>query len=496
MPLKLMTSDAFKAAAKGGARPDGAVFRLTTNPSEVVAGTDRTRRFVFSDPSIDLAGDSINQSGWETDSFNSNPVALFSHASWDPPIGRASNVGVKGDRLLGDIEFAAADVYPFAETIYRLINGGFLRGVSVGFIPLEYEFVNEKDRPFGINYTRQTLLEISICAIPCNPNALIEARSKGIDTQPMSDWASRWLDRGGQILIPRNVLEDVFKAAKTPHAVRRKYLAKDADWKVGAARDLPLDQSDGWDGAAAEASIFTHAGGENFNPEVAKKGFLVYDAAAPKLRGSYKEPFAHVVDGTLKAVKGGIKAAASRLPQANISETARSEARGVIDHYEKAFGMGDESGKSRRRAAGEAGDGGGSNLVGTDGDGDGPGNGVLPRGNCGRSKDEACGMKDESECAIHADPPQQEPDGKSAKAGRRLSAATKALLEAAMKHHQDGADSHAKAMDCIKAVLDGNEKPDDHVDPDGDGDDGEEKRRAKRQAKAKELRKELGLAAD
>ena len=110
-----------------------------------------------------------------------------------------------------------------------------------------------------------------------------------------------------------------------------------ADWKVGASRDLPLETSGAWDGGAA-AERMLHDAGFNSNkpdPEKAKLGFLVYDAAAPKFKGSYKLPFADIFGGELRAVKSGIDAAASRLPDTDIPESVRQDARGVLDAYEK-----------------------------------------------------------------------------------------------------------------------------------------------------------------
>jgi hypothetical protein len=64
---------------------------------------------VFSDATVDHAGDSIDPKGWDLGVFKRNPVALFSHMSWEPPIGRASNVAVEDGKLVGDIEFADAE---------------------------------------------------------------------------------------------------------------------------------------------------------------------------------------------------------------------------------------------------------------------------------------------------------------------------------------------------------------------------------------------------
>jgi HK97 family phage prohead protease len=120
-------------------------------------------------------GDTVNPAGWRLDAFRANPQALWSHKSDEPPIGRACNVAVEGDRLMGDIEFASADVYPFADQIFRLVKAGFLNTVSVGFMPIEYEFSDQAGR--GIDFLEQELLEISVCPVPANANALVEVRS-------------------------------------------------------------------------------------------------------------------------------------------------------------------------------------------------------------------------------------------------------------------------------------------------------------------------------
>ena len=177
--------------------------------------------------------------------------------------------------------------------------------------------------------------------VPCKGNALVQARGLGIDTGPLEEWAERIMDADGRVPVPRPFLEETFRAAKTPRAVRQKYLSPDSkdnssDWHVGAARDLPIDDSGAWDGPAAAARIFTDAGFDGDSPDAAKarRGFLLYDAANPALKGSYKLPFADVEGGALKAMASGIRAAASRLTQTDAPADALSDARNVIDAYE------------------------------------------------------------------------------------------------------------------------------------------------------------------
>ncbi|HEY1292954.1 MAG TPA: hypothetical protein VGJ60_07745 [Chloroflexota bacterium] len=115
-------------------------------------------------------------------------------------------------------------------------------------------------------------------------------------------------------------------------------------FKCGAARDLPLNTSKAWDGGAAAKSIFEANSDSDGNPTSgARRGFLAYDADAPDQRGSYKLPFAMVLNGRLTALASGLRAAASRLPQTDgLSTETRNAARSVIDGYMKKMHSGDE----------------------------------------------------------------------------------------------------------------------------------------------------------
>lgn len=46
----------------------------------------------------------------------------------------------------------------------------------------------------GVNFLKQALLEHSVCPVPAHPDALVAARSKGIDVAPIKSWAERTLD--------------------------------------------------------------------------------------------------------------------------------------------------------------------------------------------------------------------------------------------------------------------------------------------------------------
>ncbi|RMD64633.1 hypothetical protein D6833_04175 [Candidatus Parcubacteria bacterium] len=119
-----------------------------------------------------------------------------------------------------------------------------------------------------------------------------------------------------------------------------------ANWKVGAKRDLPIASTErAWDGSAARGRIFAWAGwDDNPQPSKARRAFLAYDAEEPELKGSYKLPFADVVDGVLKAIPSGLRAAASRLPQTDIPSDVKERARSVLDGYFKRMEENEQQG--------------------------------------------------------------------------------------------------------------------------------------------------------
>lgn len=137
-----------------------------------LAGADaktRTVRYVLSTSAADRVNDTIDPAGWQLDNYKKNPVLLYGHDRYTPPIGRALEIGVVGTQLEGTFEFASPDVHPFADTIYKLVTNGFLPGGSVGFMPITYMW---NEQTGGIDFKTQELLEFSVVTVPCNPEAL------------------------------------------------------------------------------------------------------------------------------------------------------------------------------------------------------------------------------------------------------------------------------------------------------------------------------------
>jgi HK97 family phage prohead protease len=237
MPTTTLLSVAqFRQIAREGGRPDCGVVRAGL----AVGGDDARRaiRYCYSDGTIDRYGDTIAAEGWELEAYLANPVALWAHDSCAPPIGKGANLAIESQRLMGDIEFAPVEVYDFADTVYRLCLGGYVKAVSVGFMPLEWSFVSEKDRPYGIDFKRQELLEISACPVPANPNALQEAKSAGISLEPLRQWAERVLDGEGLAALP---LAEIDALRRQAEGSKRHYSLASAGAVSRAGRVLSAE---------------------------------------------------------------------------------------------------------------------------------------------------------------------------------------------------------------------------------------------------------------
>jgi len=128
---------------------------------------------------LDRIGDVIDQAGWKLQNYKkTNPVILWGHNQKEerPPIGKALKVwiqdrGEKAAKLMFKVQFDLQD--NFAKEIFRKINDGFINTVSVGFLPIEWEQMNEDDPFSGRKYIKQELLELSFVPVPANPEALV-----------------------------------------------------------------------------------------------------------------------------------------------------------------------------------------------------------------------------------------------------------------------------------------------------------------------------------
>jgi phage head maturation protease len=185
--------------------------------SEVKAlGGDDSRliEFVITSDRVDRDQDILNPDGWDFDDYLKNPVVLWCHDHYALPVGNAKSLTRQGNKWKSICEFVPKEINPFAYMTYQMYAKGFMHAVSVGFMPIAYTMA--ADRKYGVNYEKQGLLEYSTVPVPSNPDALVQARSKGIDIRPLYDWAEKVLDEKSGLDDEARHRTEVLRAVSAP----------------------------------------------------------------------------------------------------------------------------------------------------------------------------------------------------------------------------------------------------------------------------------------
>jgi len=147
--------------------------------------------FVFSSPGIDRDGDTVDQMGIDTTAFKLNPVVLWAHDYRSPPVAKVKATWLREGKLHGSIAFPPQGTYALSDTLHALVDAGFLNAVSIGFMPMETEPLEDGK---GLNYKKIELMELSLVPVPSCREALLAAAATGIDTSAVTDWARGVLD--------------------------------------------------------------------------------------------------------------------------------------------------------------------------------------------------------------------------------------------------------------------------------------------------------------
>lgn len=125
---------------------------------------------VGSTGTIDRQGESINPMGWILDNFKKNPVIQWAHDYSGLPVGKAIRVYIEDNALKFDIEFAKT---AFAKDVFQLFKDKILNAFSVGFLPKKWGTSGQD----AYDIMEQELLELSVVAVPANPEALALLKS-------------------------------------------------------------------------------------------------------------------------------------------------------------------------------------------------------------------------------------------------------------------------------------------------------------------------------
>lgn len=144
--------------------------------------------------SVDEVGDTIDPCAFDAVlATKYMPAMYFNHDSWELPIGRWDSLekDTKGLIISGQIDLSRKD----GQEIYNAIKFGSVKGLSVGMRLLKKD-IEETDNGRIIKNVK-SLLEVSICAMPCERNAQItNVKSLLSDVKTVRDFEDCLRDLG------------------------------------------------------------------------------------------------------------------------------------------------------------------------------------------------------------------------------------------------------------------------------------------------------------
>ncbi len=115
---------------------------------------------------LDRQNDRVIPGGADLSGFMRNPTLLWAHDYSQIPIGSVTALDVGPSGIRARWRWNEQD--ELGARVKRAWDGGFIRGASIGFQPLEFE----RNPEGGLDYTRWSLLEISLAPVPANAEAV------------------------------------------------------------------------------------------------------------------------------------------------------------------------------------------------------------------------------------------------------------------------------------------------------------------------------------
>lgn len=128
--------------------------------------------FVFNDETQKNSyGFRVKNSGGDFSRFDGNPVMLNSHINTpEMTLGNWQNRTLEGIQLKGDSNFDVA--IPAVNQVAGQVDRGFIKGCSMG-LGLSFDPASWQKGADGVmELIKWELMEVSICAVPSNSNAL------------------------------------------------------------------------------------------------------------------------------------------------------------------------------------------------------------------------------------------------------------------------------------------------------------------------------------
>jgi HK97 family phage prohead protease len=168
--------------------------QLNTLANIKASGSGKAKTFTaeITSDTIDSDSEVLIPDGMVTTRFDKNPVVFWNH-DYTQPIGTSGKAERTAKGWAATATLAKRpDDHPeaaewFPDTVHSLIKQNVIRGVSVGFEPIEGRNASKKDKAtFGAQvkyvFSKWKLLEFSVAPLQANEDALITAVSKSLIT--------------------------------------------------------------------------------------------------------------------------------------------------------------------------------------------------------------------------------------------------------------------------------------------------------------------------
>jgi HK97 family phage prohead protease len=127
---------------------------------------------IASTPALDRVKDIVEPTGLY---FAADAPLLLNHDHSQPvgsvQFGTPTEKGLPFTATIAKVAEAGV-VKDRTDEAWHSVKSGLIKGVSIGFIPDEYELLGEGK---GVRFTKASVHELSLVAIPCNPEAVITA---------------------------------------------------------------------------------------------------------------------------------------------------------------------------------------------------------------------------------------------------------------------------------------------------------------------------------
>lgn len=320
---------------------------------QVVDDEKRIVRAKITTKNLDRYNSVVLPEGARLENYVRNPTVLWNHNPYFV-VGRALELEVTREYIEAEWQFVSENIRDqLVQDLWTLMKERFLRGYSVGFMPVRVSF-EEDDKIFeeqsGPTYLEWDLVEFSLTPIPANPDAL------GKNSLARRAWQSimrrdprtPWFENVTVPILTKEPSDDWGKKEFEPHkyiTVAGKEMKEDMgeevkpDGKVGIGfaprqelhigdntaiearavvpyQNLPLaDRGMAWDAAGAKKRVAKWAGYDGSDKDTVKwskykKAFVMFDRGNSEEFQGYKLPIGDIVNGSLKAVPRGVFAAA------------------------------------------------------------------------------------------------------------------------------------------------------------------------------------------